>query len=393
MNILNDAIVALLSLSLLVYLLQGASLIYQTRRKKTVNSNREPVSILKPLCGKIDGLEENLESFARLQYPNFEIILGLKSASDSALPVAQAFKARHPGLPVKIVIDARRYGHNPKVNNLVPMMLHAAHDLVLISDDNVRVAPDYLSNTVAEMTAGTGLVYNLIHGTGARRLGAILENLHLNSFIAGSVCFLHTLLRHACVIGKSMLFRRSTLQEIGGLQEIRDVLAEDYLLGRYYQSRGYRVALCARAVENINSNWPISSFWKRHVRWAKMRFWIGTYRYASEWLGNPLPLALAGLILQPSLPASIAFVLFCFSKILADWLLAQRISRGVLLRHFLLTPLKDLLIAAIWFAPFVSRTILWREKKYLVGLGSKLRPYDAEGEATRHPHAPLPVLS
>ncbi|MCK6562649.1 glycosyltransferase [candidate division KSB1 bacterium] len=393
MQTIATALLAALVLSGLIYLIQAWCVLYQTRRKQQHTASLPPVSILKPLCGQVDGLAENLESFARLRYPEYEIIFGLKSAGDEAIAVARAFQARHPELPIKIVIDERQFGFNPKVNNLVPMMVHASYDLLLISDDNVRVPPDYLRDTVAEMTEGTGLVYNLICGLGGERLGSILENLHLNSFIAGSVCFLHTLLRHPCVIGKSMLLRRSTLQQTGGLQQVRNVLAEDYLLGRHYQRQGYRVALCRTPVCNFNVTWPLRSFWRRHVRWARMRFWIGTYRYAAEWLGNPLAIALAWSLVEPGWFSGGVFAGLAAAKSVADWLLARRLSPAVDFRHFLLMPVKDLLIALVWFAPFTSRTIRWREKKLVVGLGSKLRPHRENSGAGVLHHTSLPVLS
>lgn len=394
MNPITAIALSLLAVSLLIYLVQFLCVFHHTRRRPASSMVfAEPISIIKPLCGYIEGLEENLESFARMDYPLYEIILGVKSSDDSALPVARAFQERHPSLPIKIVINNRQYGYNPKVNNLVPMMTQALHDMVLISDDNVRVEKNYLRDTIAEMSDGVGLVYNLIRGTGAAKLGAVLENLHLNSFIAGSVCFLHKVMSHPCVIGKSMLFRRSTLQRIGGFDVVRNVLAEDYLLGRYFQRRGYRVALCSRGISNVNVNWSLRRFVSRHARWAKMRFWIGTYQYASEWLGNPVTCAVIAFATQPSLLFGASLALISAGKIILDRMIARRLGADMPLQHFLLTPIKDLLIALIWFAPFMNRTIRWREKNYVVGLGSRLRPYEEKQFEEPTAIEPLPVLS
>lgn len=376
-----------------IYLLQAACVFHHLRRKPRLAFAAEPVSILKPLCGDIEGLRENLESFAHLDYPRYEILLGVKSEQDSALPAARDFMRSHPHLPIRIVIDKREFGYNPKINNLIPMMVRARHDLILITDDNVRVSPDYLARTVSEMTAETGLVYNLIRGAGAKSLAAALENLHLNSFIIGSVCFLHKLLRHPCVIGKSMLMRRSTLQHNGGLPAVRNVLAEDYLLGRYFQKRGYRLALCSHAVTNVNQSWPLKKFLNRHMRWSKMRFWIGGYRYASEWLGNPVALAFVHLLINPGAAAALAMLLITTGKIFLDYVLAQKINAGMPLRYFLLTPLKDLLIAGLWFTPFCGRTVNWRGKEYYISRGSKLRARVKMFDLTDWQPDPLPVLS
>jgi ceramide glucosyltransferase len=350
------------------------------------------VSILKPLCGAFDGLAENLESFVRLNYPQFEILLGVKSSHDSALPVAREFQKRHPHLPINIVVNDQQFGWNPKMNNLVPMMRRAAHDLVLISDDNVRVEPNYLRDTAAEMTGHTGLVYNLILGAQAVSLGAILENLHLNSFIMGSMCFLQNALRHPCVIGKSMLFRRSTIQRIGGVEAVKNALAEDYLLGRYFQRHGYRVALSSHPINNINSDWPLRRFVNRHARWAKMRFWIGTYRYAAEWLGNPIAVSLIVFMLQPGWSTFGLSILISAAKAFLDWMASRKLAAEAPMWHYLLTPLKDILIGLIWFAPFLNRTIVWREKKFKLNYGSKLQPYEENQVREEIELDPLPAL-
>lgn len=384
---------AVLGASLCLYVIQLACVYHHTRRRPAPGALLEPISILKPLCGKIDGLRENLDSFARLNYPRFEIILGVKCPKDTALPVARDFQKCHPGLPIKIIINDHQFGWNPKINNLVPMMMHAAHDLILISDDNVRVEADYLRDTMAEMKEDTGLVYNLIRGTNGARFGAILENLHLNSFIAGSVCFLQKMLRHPCVIGKSMLMRRSTLQRIGGFETVRNALAEDYLLGKHFQSQGYRVALSPHRVSNVNINWSFQRFVNRHARWAKMRFWIGTYRYAGEWLGNPIACSLIALIIQPEWFSVFMLAMVCIDKTILDWLMSRRLTAEIPFRHFLLMPIKDLIIAIAWFAPFINRTIVWRDKKFTVSWGSRLRPFEEKRDEEMMEVDPLPVLS
>jgi ceramide glucosyltransferase len=58
-----------------------------------------PISVLKPLAGVDDGLEENLRSFFEQQYPSFELLFAVRSDSDPAIAVADRLRARYPAIP------------------------------------------------------------------------------------------------------------------------------------------------------------------------------------------------------------------------------------------------------------------------------------------------------
>ncbi len=120
-----------------------------------------------------------------------------------------------------------------------------------------------------------GLVSNLIQGVGGRSFGALFENLHLNSFIIGSVSFLDRFLSMPCVIGKSMLMKKHDLEMLGGLTAFKDILAEDFIIGREMKRSGKRVVLSNYLVSNVNEYWGVKRFLNRHTRWGKLRWKIG----------------------------------------------------------------------------------------------------------------------
>ena len=178
-------------------------------------------------------------------------------------------------------------GLNPKVNNLIPAYSAAKYDYILISDSNVMVESNYLREIMGPMgEPEVGLVSNLIRGMGGRSLGSVFENLHMNSFVMGSVCFLDSFLKMPCVVGKSMLMRRADLEAIGGFHAVKDVLAEDYLIGKKMAENGKRVVLSSHMVNNVNHYWGIRRFINRHTRWGKLRWKIGGPKYLSELIGN-----------------------------------------------------------------------------------------------------------
>ena len=333
-----------------------------------------PVSILKPLKGLDDKLFDNLESFCLLDYPEYEIIFSLQNENDPACKVARKIKEKHPEKNITIHVERCSSGLNPKINNLIPAYRISAHPYILISDSNVMVHSNYLQEIVSHMKdPEVGLVSNLIRGMGGHSIGATFENLHLNSFIMGSVSFLDRFLKMPCVVGKSMLMRKSDLQAIGGFAAVKDVLAEDYLLGKRMHESGKRVVLARHMIDNINEYWGIRKFLNRHTRWGKLRWQIGGLKYISELIGNPVFLASLPLLFQGPSRMTLAFAAtVSLVKTAGDFLMGRRIGTDMKASSYVIGPLKDILIGFIWFVPLLSNTVVWRGNRYIIGRDSML---------------------
>ena len=330
-----------------------------------------PVSIVKPLSGLDDALEKNLESVYALDYPQpeREVIFSFARRGDPAFAVARRVADRHPETSTVFVVDAREPGGNAKVNRLVAALRHARFGLVLMADGNVRLHRGFLRRAVALMaTARVGLVSHLFVARGARTVGSRLESLHLNGALRAGTAAMAGLLGMPCVVGKSILISRPALRAIGGLEILRDYLAEDYLLGRAVAAAGYRVVLSGDEIETTEIARGLADVWKRQRRWAILRKRLGGVSYASELLASPLPWLAGALAASGPRPAIGAAALALYVvRIGLEAFCALRSGASFAAVDLALCPVRDLAVAALFWAGLFGRTTVWRGRRMFVG--------------------------
>lgn len=334
-----------------------------------------PVSILKPLKGIDDNLEDNLKSFFKLDYPKYEILFGIDSENDPAIAIVEKLMKKYSRIKSKLVVNSNSEFLNPKVNNLNNIVYHAKYDYLLISDSNVKVEAHYLKENMKLMTLpNAGLVTSTIKGTGAQNLGSILENLHLNTFVAGSVFLASSLLGYPVVIGKSMLIKKEVLKKIHGFKAFGNVLAEDHLIGKEVKKVGYKIYHSPHVINNINMHWSMKRFFNRHIRWAMIRKRLKLFRYISEFFVNPILIGLIYLFIDFRIESIAIFFITSLIKITFDYRIATAIGADLNWYQYLLIPVKDILIGFIWFVPFVRNKITWRGNSFYISKRTQLKP-------------------
>ncbi len=328
------------------------------------------ISVLKPLHGAEPLLEAALASTCAQTYPSFQVVFGAARADDPALEVVERLRARFPAVDIAVVVDPRRHGANPKIGNLINMLPAAKHEVLVIADSDLHVAPDWLARVVAALDVpGTGLACTLYAGLPAT--GALVERLAAmqitHSFLPGAVLS-RALGRQDC-LGATMALRRETLARIGGLEVLVDHLADDNVLGRRVRALGLAVALADTVPATTVPEARLGALWRHELRWARTIRALVPGQFAASVLQYPiawalLALALSGGALWTWSLFETAWVTRALAARVIDRallpLLAQ-IPRGLAFRAPLwLLPVRELLSVAVMLTSYAGRAVDWR---------------------------------
>ena len=259
---------------------------------------------------------------------------------------------------------------------MVTLAAAARYEIVVVSDSNVRVDGEYLSEIAATLEDATvGLVTHPVVGVGELRLGSLLDNLHLAGSVAAGMVGAKRVAKKDIVVGKSMALRRADLHRLGGFAAVADVLAEDYVMGKLIPARlGKRVVMAHRAVENVSSDRSVGDFYLRYRRWAVIhRKAVGSRVYAAQILLNPSMVALLAVALHPCAAGLGGLGAIGVLKMSYD-LAALRLFRTqpVGLSAMGASLLKDAVLAAAWLHGLTRSEIEWRGNRLRVLPGTRL---------------------
>ena len=329
--------------------------------------SRAPVTLLKPLHLAEPGLEDNLRSFFRQDYDGqMQIVFGAKSAHDPALRIVEKLQRDFPAADIKVVADPRYGGSNPKVTNLINMVGHAKHELLVLSDSDIRVRPDYLRQVVASLEepdvgAVTCLYLGKPLGNVWSRLAAMAIDYH---FLPNARLGIALRLTEPC-FGSTIALRRSVLDEIGGFESLSNVLADDYELGRAIREKGYRLSIPdTLTVEHVCSQKSAIALLRQELRWAKTNLLLARSGYAGTLVTYPLPLALLGFLFLGFSDLTLAVAAGALMSRLYLVFQSGR-SFGMRSGHIWLLPIRDVLSFGVFVASFFGNTVVWKGNRYV----------------------------
>jgi ceramide glucosyltransferase len=333
-----------------------AALAHLRKREPVASAPLPPISVLKPVRGADAGFDAAIRSHALLDYPEHEVLFGVREMSDPAVAHVQELMRQFPASPLRL-IHCPHDAPNAKVGTLEQLATQARFDVFVVNDADIRVERDYLQR-LARALDGAGVVTCLYRASGAS-FAARFEALGIATDFAPSALVAPFTGVREFGLGSTLAFRRSDLERAGGFAAIRDHIADDYQIGKRISSLGLRVRLSKMTVETFLGAGTSRDVWRHQVRWARtIRFSRGAYY---------------------GLPVTFATVWSAVALLSGHWhigaaLLALRLASALLTgvgvlrdpvtaRLWWLVPVRDVWGAAVWLAGAFGSTVEWRGQR------------------------------
>jgi ceramide glucosyltransferase len=321
----------------------------------------EPISILKPLAGLDLDLESNLRTVFEQNYPAFEILFAVRREDDPAREVVTRLQREYPKVSSQLMITGDPPYPNAKVFSLECMLAAASHDLVVMSDSDIRVTPDLLRTVAAEFQQPQlGVATCPYRAVPGASFWSRLEATGMNTDFWGSALVARMLEGMRFAVGPTIAARRTVLQSIGGFARFKDYLAEDFVLGKFAAEAGHGVILSSYVVEHHIGSTTLHQNVEHRLRWARSTRRSRPAGYIGQLFTMPLPLALLVCVASPAwwpvLPLTLAV------RALAAYTVSARVLRARI--NWLLLPIEDVLGFCFWLAGFFGNTISWRGRRY-----------------------------
>jgi ceramide glucosyltransferase len=372
-----QVIIGVLLIGSWTYSVMTVVAVYRYLKRRPRLLRREvAVSVLKPLSGIEEDLETNLRSFFRQDYKEFEIIFAVRHSDDLALDIVHRLEKEFPSIPCRILATGESPYPNAKVYSLDKMIKASRHDLLVMSDSDIRVEQDMLKVVVAEFEdEKIDLVTCPYRAVPSHSFWSRLEAIGLNTeFLAGLlVARLVEGVRFA--VGPTIVVRKKLIEDLGGFSRFGSYLAEDFALGRLASEQGYGVELSYYRVDHYiagrarNGNRArCCGEWidnvKHRLRWARSTRCSRRWGYLGQAFTYPLPWSLVAAAMLPWETMEL-LGLTALLRAVAVWAVAWAVLHDSLTRwNFWLVPLQDLMGWILWFFGFFGNRIEWRDRAY-----------------------------
>jgi len=345
-----------------------------------------PVSVLKPVHGLEAQLKENIESFFRQDYPNYELLFAADEADDAALEVVREVCARHPQIRSRVLVTGAHWP-NPVVHSFHRMAEVADHDILVTTDSDVEVAPNYLREVVSPLLdPKVGAVTCVYRGKNAGGFFSGLTAIGMSVEMTAGVLVANLLEGMKFALGPTTVIRKDSVASIGGYPALKDYIAYDFAVGNLIEKAGYRVVLSAHIIDHVVNQKSFAHMWQNQLRWAQTTRYSRPKGHFGSGLVFAMPYGLLGFLAAAALGHWLfgAFLLAAaiVNRLFEAWLVGWTVVRDPrILREPWLYPLRDLLGFGVWFASYLRLRYVWRDSRFeLKGTRIALRQTSSDGQ-------------
>jgi ceramide glucosyltransferase len=361
----------------------------QAAANATPASSLPPVTIFKPVHGMEEQLAADLESFFQQDYPDYEVIFGVRDMDNPAARIAEGVRARYPHIPSRVIVSGPPVWPNAKVFSLDKMIAASSRNYFIISDSDVRVAPDFLRNTIPPLLdPKVGLVTCLYRGIPASDFWSWLEALGLSVEMSSGVMVADMMEGMRFALGPAMAVRRDAIDAIGGIVAVADYYSDDFELGNRIWAKDYKVVLSHHIVFNVlTSRSPLRTLGDQ-LRWMKSTRYSRPAGHAGTGLTYAMPFGILGLIAawllgHPVLGIEL-FALACLNRMIQSAVVGWSVTRDPrAIGLCWLYPLRDFLGFVAWAISYTSRDFYWRGEMYRFGKGGRIAPLERPGSSSK----------
>src|SRR5467141_1679242 len=390
----RDALLLLAMAPLVYYALAtlAAWRLFKRERARVLPDYTPPVSVLKPVRGADFGSYENFASFCHQEYPDYEILFAVKGDDDPAVPLIRRIIAEFPERRIRLLVGAEHLGANRKVNKLARLAREAQNEVLVLTDGDVRVGPNFLREAVAPLVEEkTGVVTSFYRGIAERNLWAELEAVGASSDFFAGVLMAEWMEGIHFGLGASIATTKKWIGKMGGFEAIAGTLADDYELGNRIARVGGAVMLSRDAVWTMYPAQTATGFWNHQMRWARTIRLCRPLSYVGLLLTQGMPWTLLAALVAPAKWVAISYLLaYLVLRLVMAWTVGVwGVEDDVLRKKIWLVPLRDAFYFVIWLASFGSNRIRWGNDEYLVRDGQMV-PILADKPSEGNPAAPTP---
>jgi ceramide glucosyltransferase len=331
-----------------------------------------PVSVLKPVHGLDPEAYENFAGFCRQDYPTYEVLFAVTSQQDPAAGVIRQVIADFPALPIRLFVASEKIGSNDKVNKLCALAHAARHDVLVLSDADIRVGPGYLRSVAAPFRdLAVGVVTSLFTGIAQRALLPELEATYLSTDFMPAVLMARQVEGVSFGLGATIGIKRDCLAQIGGFEALADTAADDHELGSRAVARGHRVELVDASVKTWCCLNSLREFYVQRLRWSIMARQARTWGYLGFVFTQGLPWTILGATVAPSHLAAAGLIAAYLALRCAEvWTVGVcGLGDGLLKRRWWLVPVWDAFAFVVWLNSLVWSRVRWQGVEYRVRAG------------------------